>query len=98
MIRPVAAPSYREFGEDICQDQSGKRKERVEKGTFLRHKNADREEQGIDKDKTGEQTIPVKHKHQQADNRQRDIEVPPKESFIYCVLQMHGLSPEKPFC
>ncbi|MBO7089577.1 MAG: hypothetical protein J6W70_06705 [Lentisphaeria bacterium] len=87
----------RELGEKKCQEQSGKRKERVEKGSFLRHKNAGREEQGIDKDKTGEQAIPVKHKHQQADNRQRDIKVPPKESFIDCVLQMHGLSPENPF-
>jgi hypothetical protein len=80
----------RELCEEIRQEQRGKRKKRVEKGTFLRHKDPDREEQGIDKDKTGEQTIPVKHEHQQAGDRQCDIKVPPKKRFVDCVLQMHG--------
>ena len=80
----------------ICQKQCGTRKERIKKGTLFRHQDTNRKDQRIHKDETNEHTPPVKYEKIQEGDRKCDIEVPPKESFIYYVLQMHGLSPENP--
>ena len=71
--------------------------EHVEIRTLFRHQDTDCKDQRIHEDKASKQTKTVKYEKIQEGDRKRDIEVPPKESFIYCVLQVHGLSPENPF-